>query len=403
MNTRIDDNQKCWFLSGVALFIIAISWIGILDRLAQEYIDSSTVMALAAFATARGLNAIISTLQSIQVEFSFVGGFAIQVGQTLEPINDLVEQYSSAMKLAIGSLFGQKLLIEIVSANFFKIATTIFGALFIASLYIRNGKHASLFMRFFSFIALIRILIVLVVLCNGIVSQAFVDDLAQNEIDSVDQKSAAASEDLNQLQMDSDLSGEEKQAIRSDIESLSVDKQEVRSEINAIQERVDKSRKELTEARDAVYELEEDLNVIDKVNVFNRTEKHESLLETQSQREDELAQRTSRLDSATKQLEAIENEITHKESALSGRDGNFLSGFKGRIDSIREAADLGRIKSKLESSISSLINLMAIFFIKTLVLPLIFLGLFLKGFKSLWNIDPRVWMQQEYKKLRETD
>jgi hypothetical protein len=169
--------------------IIAISWMGFLDSQSAAYIDSALKQALVTYGIARGVNAVVSVLQSFHL-------FGLGVGEVLDPINDLVERFSSVMELAIGSLFIQKILLEITSSLFFKFALTVSGGLLILALYVRTGINTLMISRVFISLVFIRFSIALVVLLNGMVSAAFVTDKIDADVAVVEQveKSAPAPE-----------------------------------------------------------------------------------------------------------------------------------------------------------------------------------------------------------------
>ena len=67
--------------------------------------------AVASFALAKVFNAIISVLQSVEISASFFVGFNVQIGEILDPLNDLIERFSWVMLFASVSLGVQKLLL----------------------------------------------------------------------------------------------------------------------------------------------------------------------------------------------------------------------------------------------------------------------------------------------------
>ena len=86
-------------LSMIAL--ILCSWFGPLDLPAVEQVDAGMKRALISFATARALNAVISVAQGTQASGQPLGvGVTFAPGQVLDPINDLVEQFSKLMLVA---------------------------------------------------------------------------------------------------------------------------------------------------------------------------------------------------------------------------------------------------------------------------------------------------------------
>lgn len=93
--------------------IIVVTWIPITDHIADADIDAGFNRALASFAIAKGLNMVISLLQSAQVSAQMVMGISISPGELFDPINDLVEQFSNVMLLATIAFGIQKVLISI--------------------------------------------------------------------------------------------------------------------------------------------------------------------------------------------------------------------------------------------------------------------------------------------------
>ena len=64
----------------------------------QQYIDNSFNVASTTFVAARGLNAVISVVQGTELAMVPLGiGMTLTPGQILDPVNDLVEQFSWVM------------------------------------------------------------------------------------------------------------------------------------------------------------------------------------------------------------------------------------------------------------------------------------------------------------------
>jgi hypothetical protein len=101
-------------LSLMLLLLVALSFSGNVDRAGQEYTDAGFKRALITFASARALNGLISVAQGTEVAIQPGGiGAVLTPGEILDPINDLVEQFSQVMLFSTAVLGTQKLLIEI--------------------------------------------------------------------------------------------------------------------------------------------------------------------------------------------------------------------------------------------------------------------------------------------------
>lgn len=96
----------------MALVTAVMALSGVADDTSGEYADEALKRALVTFAVARGLNGVISVAQGTEVAVEPGGvGVNFTVGQILDPINDLVEQFSTVMLVASSSLGLQKILL----------------------------------------------------------------------------------------------------------------------------------------------------------------------------------------------------------------------------------------------------------------------------------------------------
>ena len=94
--------------------LVLCSWLAPMDTPAMAQVDAGLKRALVSFATARVLNAAISVAQGTEALVQPFGfGVTLAPGQVLDPVNDLIEQFSNLM-LAASVVFGiQKVLIAI--------------------------------------------------------------------------------------------------------------------------------------------------------------------------------------------------------------------------------------------------------------------------------------------------
>ena len=93
-------------LSVLCLLLALISVTRPLDHRSLEFVEAGLQRSLAAFAVARGLNAVISVAQGTELALQPAGvGLNLAPGQALDPINDLIERFSWLM-LASSATFG---------------------------------------------------------------------------------------------------------------------------------------------------------------------------------------------------------------------------------------------------------------------------------------------------------
>ena len=109
------DRRKALLVPIFAL-LVALTWAKPIDDAAEKYVETGFQRALVTFAAARTLNAVISVVQGMSFSVSVGAGASIQPGAALDPLDDLVEQFSALMLAATLSFATQRLLISIFSA-----------------------------------------------------------------------------------------------------------------------------------------------------------------------------------------------------------------------------------------------------------------------------------------------
>jgi len=82
------------------------------DRHGEAYVESAFARTLAALAATRGLDSAISLAQSSEVSFSFGPGGSLGIGQALDPVNDLVEQYGALLLTSTTALGTQRVAMQ---------------------------------------------------------------------------------------------------------------------------------------------------------------------------------------------------------------------------------------------------------------------------------------------------
>lgn len=363
------------FAIAAILLIIVISWLSVIDRKAEEYVDESTLQALGIFGTLRLANATISVVKSVEVDAFFA---SVQFGQVLDPVDDLIEDASSVLKFALGSLFTQKILVEIASTQFFKILITASGLLLIASLYIQNGRFSGFLLKMFALVGLARFLFVLVIFFNGLVDQAFVDEKTsaeQEKLKGASQGIAAVGQTAQQ-----DESDPETVLIREQIEELTDQRKMVVQAIESTRAEVASAQESLEESELELSEIKESLDL--KERYFSENAEYEKQKARVERREQALSDSVSLLDDYTERLEEFDEQLEDLNAELAGGGQGFFAATK-------EMMDFDKMKAKAEQLIDSTLKLMALLTLKGLIIPVIFLVLLLKGFRYIWGVDAR--------------
>jgi hypothetical protein len=180
---------KTWqhkLLVTISLIFIALSLSGGFDTPSRNVLNNAFKQAVTVFATAKALNGVISLAQGTEIG---PPGITVAVGEVLDPINDLVEQFSWVMLASITSLGVQIIFMDIVTHPFFNslLVVMIVGVNFwIISRHHQHTKVHETLVRFTLVMIFLRLSIPLMALS----SELIYTQVIQNEynIVSLDQE-----------------------------------------------------------------------------------------------------------------------------------------------------------------------------------------------------------------------
>lgn len=185
-------------ISFFSLCLIGFLWYLPVDKYASDMVDSSLKEAVVVFGIAKGLNALISVAQGTQA--SMIPGFIFSIGEVLDPVNDLIEQFSWVMLASITSLGLQKIIANIVVGKLFFIILTVSIAIFNIWLFIRfnnDAKPRKLFFKWVTVLIFLRISMPLMAIANLYIYENYVKQ--DFNIESSQQSIANSSTQINQL------------------------------------------------------------------------------------------------------------------------------------------------------------------------------------------------------------
>lgn len=141
------------------LLAVCLAWWQPLDKMAAAQAQAGLQRAVASFAAASGLNAVISVVQGTEFSLQPFGvGVNLAPGQVLDPVNDLVEQFSDLMLMASVAFGAQVLLLKMGVHWGMSLLLTLSAAAW-AWLYWHNGSVSARFSRMLIALLLLRFLV----------------------------------------------------------------------------------------------------------------------------------------------------------------------------------------------------------------------------------------------------
>jgi len=166
-----------------AIFIVlmvGLSSTRLLDDYVDDYTNDSIKNAALTYATARGINALVSMMQSSEIEagVGIVSG-SMTIGELLDPLNDMIERFSTVMTWVLASLAAQKVLLLLASHELFLYLVAVLGISALLLLFYGQPQAQSLVFRSFLVVVFIRFALGLAVALNSGVDYLFLDQQLQ--------------------------------------------------------------------------------------------------------------------------------------------------------------------------------------------------------------------------------
>ncbi len=189
----------------LAIFIVAlvaVSSTRLLDDYTDDYTDEALKNAALTYAAARGLNAIVSLMQSSSVEagIGVVSG-SVTVGELLDPLNDMIERFSTVMTWVLASLAAQKVLLLVASHKLFLYLVAVLGVTAVLLLYFGKPPMQNLVFRSFLVVVFVRFALGFAVALNSGVDYLFL----QEQFEASDQQVANFQDEMLAIEPDSGL------------------------------------------------------------------------------------------------------------------------------------------------------------------------------------------------------
>lgn len=149
--------------------LLVMMYVGWIDTAAKDYTDQGLKRALVTYGVARGLNGLISVAQGTEVSVEPVGiGMTFTPGQILDPVNDLIEQFSWLVLASGVSLGIQRLLIVMTGSMGFTLLVSIVMVAALATYWWRQPSStiARVMMRMALVLLVLRFVVPVIALLN---------------------------------------------------------------------------------------------------------------------------------------------------------------------------------------------------------------------------------------------
>jgi len=342
--------------------LLIVSWWGAVDNLAAYVNGESIKDAAIIYGVARSINGVISLIQSAEIG-AIVG--SVRPGELLDPMNDLIERFSSVMAWSLSSLVLQKVLLSVFSSYSFKVIFTVCCALMFILKWLPLSAHfVARAWSLLLIVASLRFSIAIVCALTAAVDQGFIQKIEQASLQTVQTFNSEISVGIN------------------DVAAIDED---TKQEQAALQIKLDEINKTVTLTNADIATLSEQLDTLPKrslLDVVKRKKKNE----TTQAIEDQITTKERELDRLQVQLTSIEKKL---ECIVIKQSGGSCEGNLSKLKNMFSAEKLSEISQKINQTIDDLITVLVSLVLTTIIIPLTFLYLSYRLFKFLIVITTR--------------
>ena len=371
---------------------IVFAWWGFLDDKASDYVSSSLVQALSAFGLAKLFNATVSVLQSIQISV-FVS--SVTIGELLDPFNDMVEDFSGVMKVAISSLIFQSILLKIIATVYFKAFVTLSGLLF-GYLYWTKSRLTEVAYKVFVTAVGVKFLLVLVVLLSALVDASFLNEEKTQTMDKIQ----IHSEEMNEVTTGLGVAADLKQSLDKDKQILQIKLDEELQTLSKQDERLVDLTAQNESLNSQIVARKETLSTLDIL--FNNDDVLAGLRTQQSLLMGERQRTEQDIKTSKSKIKALQQSIADPGN-LTLEDQGFFASIKQSTFGLSHFKDkISEYVKTLNGLVNDFLTLLAFFAFNTVLIPVLFLYLGAKGFKLVWNMKPSALIEQAKKDVKES-
>lgn len=359
-------------IGAVALVLIAVSFHGGLDRFTRGEVDDTTSQSISIYFVSRTVNGLVSVLQTSQVKVPLLA--SAEVGQMLDPENDAVERLSSSLVWAVGSLFVQRILLEIAASPAFKWILCLIGVAMTALLLLMEwdrfrvgcrdvlaipdsklDRGRDWLVRVFVVAAIFRFIVPAFIGLSFVVSQMFLESGIAKNTEQLSVLRTQVSAVASSSSPDSDSLEEEKDGEVSRVKGLEKLKESAREEMERLDARI--------------AQLNDDAGVLRWLPDYLGGAADSEELRAAKERQQKLEQEIERLEDAIRESEDVLECI---ETRLAGGSCDSLW---NRIANAGTAG-ISQIKEtfgKLNDMATNITMLLVAIAIKNILFPIVFL------------------------------
>ena len=153
------------------------------------------------------------------------------------------------------------------------------------------------------------------------------------------------------------------------------------------------------QAESKLDELEAGMDTVERLNFLSRSPEHAKAIAQVGLYEDQLDLLEDERNKTQNGLLLIQRE----REAAQNPDGTsgIMDSVGGTVATLVNPLALDALQEKLSNASETIMEVMALFVLRTLILPLLFLYCLTVVFKAIWRVDAREWLNRSAARSQE--
>jgi hypothetical protein len=359
----------------LAALLLLLVWRGYLDIYSHDYLAESIANTGILYGIIRAINALVSVLQSSELSVMLV---SVNIGELLDPLNDLIERFSHVLVVALAALVLQKIMLGIVSHDVFNLAMSALTLIVLYSSLIRKLPFHSYYMRAFILALFLRFALAITVFCGSLIDSWFLEQAMSEQVESMVQLESQLSNTRDVLNGETRAQGLEGEPAQR-LQQASQKKRQLELALGQLGQLIAHAEAEIDVIKAQLPWHEALFSPAWPDDLIARNQALEQLEARQRQLETEL-------ESIDGEIESLNEVLECSSLRAQGQSCSVWEWFENIRPYEKYKETLSSIADSMDIYVENIVDLIVGLLLKSVILPLLFFYGIYRGARLLWSL-----------------
>ena len=362
-------------LVAFAALLLLLAWGGYLDIYSRDYLAESINNTGILYGVVRAINALVSVLQSSELSVMLV---SVNVGELLDPLNDLVERFSHVLVVALAALVFQKIMLGMVSHEGFNVLMTVLMLVLLYSSSVRKLPLHSYLVRSFLVVLFLRFALATAVFLGSLIDSWFLEDAMSQQAESMVQLEGQLSNTRDVLSGNSGSPSADAE-LQQRLRQASQEQHRLEATLRQIGLEIEQAEAEVTAIKDelpwhqALFLVAWPDELLRRDQALGKLQFRQRTLEAQ-------------LNTVSRDIESGEEVLECQRLRAQGQSCSMWDWFDSISPYEKYRHALSNVSESMDIYVENIIDLIVGLLLKSVILPLLLVYGIYRGARLLWSL-----------------